>query len=216
MPQRHNGISGIRCFIKFAWNLWVRSGYVDIANEMEWLSICISHFKLILNSVNCYFDTNFTHVQQDIIWTNDDLLYWCIYVSLNLNDFTNWPMYNTDDSLNKRYIQMHFSMNHLNPSVNCDISICLRYFHRYWKALHNDFVPKSVPNTACFDSFNFHVEKLHYCPLPCKRVCIVNHNHWFSNSGHPNTQMYLRDISFEVLHFTWMIRAILSVILNWI
>ena len=81
---------------------------------------------------------------------------------------------------------MHFSMNRwINPNVNCDIFICLRYFHRYWKALNNDFVPNTVPNTTCFDGFNFRVEKLHYCPLPCKRVCIVNHNHWFSNSGHP-------------------------------
>ena len=108
----HNGISYTG---KMTSLYWIRaqvlgSHSLNMEFETKWPPFCRWHIHTHFLVWKSYFDSNFTEIcskgwnyqcsrigsdngsihirQQAIIWPNDGLLYWYIYVSLGLNEFT--------------------------------------------------------------------------------------------------------------------------------
>ena len=68
----------------FSDNIFIRI----LLNENFWISNNISLKCLIDNVIIGSYNGLALNRRQAIIWTNDGLLYWCIYVSLNLSKLT--------------------------------------------------------------------------------------------------------------------------------
>ena len=89
-------------------------------------------YRFSLLNGNCW-----TERQHTIIWTNDDLVYWCIYLSLGLNELTPCPL---GIGKNSEYI-FHFLMK---GNFYCDSLMTDAYIHHQGPDLQRNFHVKSM------------------------------------------------------------------------
>ena len=61
--------------------------------------------------------------QQTIIWTNDNLVYWCIYTSLSMDELTHWGW----DKMAAFFPDGIFKCNFLNEDVQIAIKISMKF-----------------------------------------------------------------------------------------